>query len=216
MNCRFLHFRDITYFLHIINCFPPLYSFFSLNLQVRKELQNNRRHQNRIRAALSKEEERLAETGKSMDVKDRKKYEDDLQKLEEKKIALEERRKKINETEKYWQRECRALKKLQFWSKSGVPDQGGAAGTWNPAQQLPSGPTPSAAQGAPPPQLDGGDTKPAASKAADSSTAEAKKGDSGEGEESKKRKSSSSGSSSRSKRTRAAEVEADVGDSVAV
>ena len=173
-----------------------------------------------------------------MDAKDRKKYDDMLHELEEKKMALEEKRKKINENEKVWQRECRELKKMQFWSKPGVPDQGGAAGTWNPAQQLPSGSPPSAAQGAPPPQLDGGDTKPAASKMADEDAknaadyavaqaeaalaaatrgaAKAKKGDSGGGKESKKRKSSSRSSSRSKRKSRTAEVEADIGDTAAV
>lgn len=213
--------RDLTNF----------YIFVLFNLQVRKELQNNRRHQNRIRDKLSKEEQRLAEVGKSMDAKDRKKYDDMLHDLEEKKMALEEKRKKINENEKIWQRECRELKKMQIWSKPGVPDQGGASSTWNPTQQLPSGPPPPVAQGVP-----GGDTKPAAkmvdedaknaadfavaqaeaSLAAGCSASEAKKGDNGGGKESKKRKSSSRSSSGSKRKSRTAEVEEDVGDTVAV
>lgn len=206
--------------------YPLCLSFFVQTPQVRKELQNNRRHQNRIRDKLSKEEQRLSELGKSMDAKDRKKYDDILHDLEEKKMALEEKRKKINENEKVWQRECRELKKMQLWSKPGVPAQGGA---W--------GPPPPAQQGVPPP-LNGGDTKPSASQtmvddaknAADYAVARAEaelaanfgskassksKEEGGGGKESKKRKSSSRSSSRSKRKSRSADAEVDV-DTAAV
>lgn len=161
-----------------------------------------------------------------MDAKDRKKYDDMLHDLEEKKMALEEKRKKINENEKVWQRECRELKKMQFWSKPGVPVQGGA---W--------GPPPPAQQGVPPP-LNGGDTKPSASQtmdddaknAADYAVARAEaelatnfgskassksKEEGGGGKESKKRKSSSRSSSRSKRKSRSADAEVDV-DTAAV
>lgn len=83
--------------------------------EVRKELQNNRRHQTRIRDKMAKEERRLEEQGKTMDPKDKKRYHGMLNDLEVKKKELEERRKEINNNEKVWQRECRELRKMQLW-----------------------------------------------------------------------------------------------------
>lgn len=64
---------------------------------------------------MAKEERLLEEEGKTMDRAGRKKYEDMLHDLEIKKGELEERRKEINNNEKVWQRECRELRKMQFW-----------------------------------------------------------------------------------------------------
>jgi len=83
--------------------------------EVRKELQNNRRHQTRIRDKMAKEERLLEEQGKTMDPKDKKRYHEMLNDLEVKKKELEERRKEINNNEKVWQRECRELRKMQLW-----------------------------------------------------------------------------------------------------
>lgn len=163
-----------------------------------------------------------------MDAKDRKKYDDTLHDLDEKKTLLEEKRKKINENEKMWQRECREFKKMQFWSTPGAPPApGNVPVAWDP--KLLSGLPPPAAQGVPPPLV--GDSKPAAASmvvedaknAADyavavalavagaSSTKPKEGGGSGGGKESKKRKSSSS----RSKR-KMRSAEGDVGDTAAV
>ena len=161
-----------------------------------------------------------------MDAKERKKYDDMLHDLDEKKVLLEEKRKKINENEKVWQRECREFKKMQFWSKPGAPPApGNVPVAWDP--KLLSGLPPPAAQGVPPPLV--GDSKAVedAKNAADYAVAAAlavagassskpkEDGGSAGGKESKKRKSSSRSSSSRSKR-KTRSLEGDVGDTAEV
>ena len=161
-----------------------------------------------------------------MDAKDRKKYDDMLHDVDEKKVLLEEKRKKINENEKVWQRECREFKKMQFWSKPGAPPAPGNVPpvAWDP--KLLSGLPPPAAQGVPPPLA--GDSKAvedaknaadyavaAALAVAGASSSKPKEDDgSGGGKESKKRKSSRSSSSRSKRKTRS--VEGDVGDTAAV
>jgi len=163
-----------------------------------------------------------------MDAKDRKKYDDMLHDLEEKRRGLEEKRKKINENEKMWQRESRELKKMQFWPRT----VGAPAGAWDAAQQVHPG------VGGPPQLVVGEDSKPAAAQILDEDTknaaeyavaaaeaaiaiagsaSKAKEESGGSGKEFKKRKSSSRSSSRSNKRkARSVEAETDVGESAAV
>ena len=91
---------------------------------IRKALQNIRRHQTRVRDKIRREEEILAEHGRVMSAKQRKEYQDMLDDLEEKKHVLEAKRRKINEDEKMYQRQCRELKKMSGVKPDDASDDG--------------------------------------------------------------------------------------------